>query len=302
MSRKTSGIWMLIFANLIWAGSYPATAIALRGFHPLFITGVRLGIGALVLAPFLGWQRNRRTWRWTVPLLLAGLVMGIVGFTLPVWLQAQGVRLSTPGLAAISIALEPIFTVIIAARVLRQKILGRQAWGLIVALVGSWAVAGLPRPGAAGYWSGDLILLAAVICWASYNVYSEPLTVRLPAATSTAATLLAGFLTTLPLIVGTPDTVPTRLLPGPTVALAFLALLATAAAYLLWMLAMERVSVSDAAIYFYLQPLAGVLLSVLIVGTPVTRPVIFGSLLIAVALILGKPFKPGEARGGREAV
>ena len=297
------GILMLIMANLIWAGSYPAMAIALRGFHPLFITLIRLGVGSLVMVPFLGWRQNRRSWRWTVPLMLAALAMGVVGFTLPVWLQATGVRLSTAGLAAISVALEPIFTVLIASLVLRQRIQGRQAWALVAALVGSWAVAGFPRPGATGYWLGDLILLLAVVCWASYNVFSEPLTVRLPAATSTAATLLGGFITTLPLMFWAPHAAPMRFNNvGAVIALGYLALMATAGAYLLWMLAVERVNVSDAAIYVYLQPLAGVLLSVAIVGNRITVPIIFGSLLIAAALFLGRPKRRGEARQGQEAV
>ncbi len=287
MPRRNQRLGMvaLVLANLMWAASYPATAVALHGVDPVIITLIRLGIGAVVMSPFL---KLRSPYRWTARTMGLGFLMGILGFTMPVWLQTVGVGRSTPGIAAMSIALEPAFTVLVAAMVLRQRLLLMQWIGIAAAVIGSWAIAGFPRPGVAGYLVGDAILLVAILSWSIYNVLSQPLTAQVPAAASTAITLLAGFLTSLPLMMTTHKLVPHHLTSAILVALGFLAIGATVGAYLLWMLAVERLEVAHAAIYLYIQPIAGVLLSVVLTGTRITEPFIIGSLMILGALFLGQ--------------
>lgn len=287
--NQSLGTIALVFANLIWAGSYPATAVALHAFNSVVITLIRLGIGALVMAPFLKLRGHHRWTRRTVGL---GFLMGILGFTMPVWLQTVGVGLATPGVAAMSIALEPVFTVLVGAVLLRQRLHIKQGLAVVVAVVGSWAIAGFPRPGVAGYLAGDAILIAAILCWAGYNVLSQPLTAQVPPTASTAITLLAGFLTSIPLMMIARETIPHHLTSATFFALGFLAIGATVGAYLLWMIAVERLQVADAAVYFYIQPIAGVLLSVVLTGTRITASFMIGSLMILGALFLGQQGEP----------
>lgn len=283
--NRRLGMIAMVLANLMWAGSYPATAVALQTVNSVSITLIRLGVGALVMSPFL---KLRSPHRWTARAVGLGLVMGILGFTLPVWLQTVGVGLSTAGLAAMSIALEPAFTVLVAAMLLRQRLPRMQWMAIAAAVFGSWAIAGFPRPGMAGYLVGDAILLLAILSWAVYNVLSQPLTAQVPATASTAITLLAGFLTSLPLMMNTHKLIPHHLTGTTLAVLGFLAIGATVGAYLLWMLAVKQLEVADAAIYLYIQPIAGVLLSVVIAGTRITGSFIIGSLMILGALFLGQ--------------
>lgn len=279
------GVLAVILANLIWSGSFPATAIVVKGMSPTFITLVRLGTGAAVLSAFLRLPNGQR---WDKRTVLLSLVLGAIGFAAPVYLETKGLALSTPALAAISISMEPLFTVVIAAVLLHERLSTMRRVALGLALFGAWAIAGFPRPGKAGYLIGDLLLLLAVFCYAVYNAYSKNLTMRLPSAAATAATLWGGFFATLPIWLATGAPVPRTIGAFTWVSLLYLALLATAGAYLLWMFTLKVIPVSEAALFLYMQPVFGVVLSVWIVGTRPSWSFYVGAASILVAMVLGR--------------
>ncbi|OFW80222.1 MAG: hypothetical protein A2201_02640 [Alicyclobacillus sp. RIFOXYA1_FULL_53_8] len=284
-SRQYVGVAAIILANFIWSGSFSATAIAVHGMSPAFISMVRLGTGALVLSPFLKLSKGSK-WDWKT--IFLALMLGAIGFAAPVYLETVGLALSTPALAAISIALEPLFTVVIASLLLRERLNWSRRLALAVAFVGAWAIAGLPRPGKSGYLAGDLLLIAAVFCYAIYNAYSQRLAGKLSSAAATSATLWGGFLSSIPIWLLTGGDVPHSLRFPDWTALLYLALVATASAYVLWMFALKIIPVSQAALFLYMQPVFGVLLSVMIVGTRPGWYFYLGAGLILFAILLGR--------------
>src|SRR5579875_34597 len=116
-NKRYIGIFSLIFVNLIWAGSFPATAIVVQKMPSVLLTLLRLGTASIILAPFLRLPKGSR---WDIRTIFLSVLLGIVGFAMPLYLETEGLRLSTPAMAAISIALEPLFTVIIATVMLRE--------------------------------------------------------------------------------------------------------------------------------------------------------------------------------------
>lgn len=285
MHGKRLGLAAVIIVNLIWSGSFAATAIAVTHMSSVTLTMVRLGTGALVLSPYL---RLPKGMRWDRSTLGLAILLGIVGFTAPVYLETAGLALSTPAMAAISIALEPLFTIVIATLMLRERLPKLRIIALWLALIGAWAIAGFPRPGAAGYLWGDLLLILAVLCYGVYNAYSKHLTARVPPTSGAAVTLLAGFLTTLPiwLVDGAPW--PSAMPVNGYLAIAYLTLMATALAYFLWLSVLQRISVSVAALFLYLQPIFGVILSILIVHVHPPLGFYGGAALIFAALFIGR--------------
>lgn len=292
MTKRVGSIGIMVAMNVIWAGTYPATSIALKGMTPEFLTMVRLGVGALAFAPFLRGLRSH----WNLQTVFLALGLGVVGFSVPVYLQSLGLFLSTPALAAISIALEPLLTAVIAATWLREGFGQGRKLALVMAVVGAWAIAGFPTLGHRGYLYGDLFLLVAIGCFAVYNVFSAQLSRRVGSSTATAATLLGGFLGSLPIWMGSGAKAPHTWVHGEIWALLYLSLLATALAYFLWMFTVTRVPVSVVALFLYLQPLLGVLLSVLITHTRLTFAFYLGAILILGALYVGRERSFGSAR------
>lgn len=285
-AERLASSWALfaaVLANLIWASAYSATAVALISVPPSLLTVIRLGLGAAALSPFLklppaGQRGGKAAWQ------IVGL--GLVGFSLPVLLQTAGQALTNAATAALTVALESVATVAMGGLFLRQR-LSLPVWmALAAAAAGAWAVAGLPTPARAGSAGGDLLLVLAVVCYAAYTVLSVPLGSRLGPLSATAWVMVAGFLTAVPLwlLDGHPWAAAWS---GPVVgALAFVGLLGTAGAYLLWMVAVTGAPVAVAAFSLYLQPMLGVGAAMLFLGIRPAWTFYLGATLIALALLV----------------
>ncbi len=274
----------LLVMNFIWAGTYPATAFALISLSAPLLTLIRLGTGSIVMMPFL-WRSVRS---WTAPAIGRVMILGVVGFSLPLVLQTQGLKASTPAMAAISIALEPLVTAVMAGLWLKQSLPVARRWALVIASAGAWAIAGFPRPGVKGYILGDGLLVLAVVCFAVYNVSSSSLSRYLGPGEATAGTFLAGFIGTVPIWLVTGARIPVVWKLPSLEATAYLALLGTALAYFLWMHTASRIPVALMALFLYLQPVLGVVLSILFTPSHVGWPFIIGSLAILGALYIGR--------------
>src|SRR5262249_14619566 len=82
---------------------------------------------------------------------------------------------TTPTNASLLIAMNPVFTVLLAAA-LGDVLTGRQIAGVVVALAGAGVVisnGGLAALGELGSHAGDLLALAAALCWCCFNVASH---------------------------------------------------------------------------------------------------------------------------------
>ncbi|WP_158026919.1 DMT family transporter [Sulfobacillus thermosulfidooxidans] len=278
----------LLTMNLIWAGTYPATAVALISISASLLTLIRLGTGSLVMLPFL-W-RNVRIWSGRT--ILRTAFLGVIGFSLPLVLQTQGLKASTPAMAAISIALEPLMTAVMASVLLKEHLSHARKWALAIAAFGAWAVAGFPRPGVKGYITGDILLVLAILCFAVYNVYSSSLSRHLSPGQATAGTFLGGFLGTIPIWLITGAKWPATWHPASIMATVYLALLGTALAYFLWMHTASRIPVALMALFLYLQPVLGVVLSMLLTPTHLSGSFVIGALAILGALYIGRDKAP----------
>lgn len=275
--------------NVLWAIGYPAAAFALaHGISPALLSLVRLGAAFLLLAPVL---RRIRIWTWK--LLGFGAWMGVVGFSLPVWLQSWGIHRTNPGIAALSIAVEPLFTIMAAALLRRQRVSRWQLAAFALALVGSWILTGAPRPGRAPQLGGDIALFAAVLCFALFNIYSPTLFERTGAAPGSALVFGFGALGSLVLWLGSDQSLPTVHAPMVWLALIYLTVGATAIAYYLWLAALGHETLVTATLLLYTQPLLGTFIAWALGQTRMTWALAVGGLLVLAAMTLGQQSGPG---------
>jgi drug/metabolite transporter (DMT)-like permease len=98
---------------------------------------------------------------------------------------------------------------------------------------------------------------------------------------------LGGLLLTVPAM---PLELPQRpvgaITPEVILGVLYLGTISTAAAMWLWNRAFALVDASVASLFFFAQPLVGTLLSVLLLGQPMTLPLWLGSGLIAAGVLL----------------
>lgn len=289
----------LVLVNLAWAAGYPLTAIALRDIPAGLLTLLRLLGGALLVTALVRPGRAR----WDRAAYAYAAALGVVGFALPVYLQTLGLARSSPALTAILVSLEPLLTAVLSAGLLGQRLPAARRAALGIALGGAWLIAGRPRPGHPGFLVGDLLLGLSVLCFAAYNAFSSRLTDRVPAVEAAAATLWVGVVATVPLWLLGGAHLPRAVSAGPLAATAFLALVGTGLAYLAWVAGLQALPSAQVALYLYLQPVFGVLLSVLWTGAHPTAGFYAGAALILFSVFLGGegrswPWRPARVDSG----
>lgn len=270
--------------NALWAVGYPVTSIALRsGASPSFLAAVRLVVAFLMFAPLL---LRVKVWSWR--LIGFGALMGIIGFSIPLWLQTVGINRTSPAIAAVSVSVEPLFTILLAALLLRSRVPGEQRAAIGLALIGGWILTGEPRPGNFAHWSGDVALFLAIVFFAIFNVYSAKLFEWIAAGPGAALVFGFGAMGSTILWIINGGSLPGQWSFSLAWSLGFMAVGATGAAYVLWLYAVGRQSVTIAALFLYTQPLLGTLLSWALGESRITPNLVIGGLLILVAMTLGQ--------------
>lgn len=274
--------------NLLWAAGYPVAAIALNsGVSASLLSLVRLAVAFLMLAPFL-----RHVKRWNLRLLAFGAFMGIGGMTIPVWLQSWGIHRTNPAIAALSISVEPLVTVVLAALILRQRMTRWQKAAFGLAIVGSWILTGAPRPGQPFPLIGDVALFVAIVGFALFNVYSPALFTRVGAGPGAAITFGFGAMGSLVMWELSGHPVPLSISPSIGFSLAYMAVGATGVAYYLWLYAVGRESLSTAALLLYAQPVLGAVISWALGQTHFTVTLVGGGLVVLAAMTIGQISRP----------
>ena len=157
MDRTSKGWGSGLTGVLIFSGSLPATRVALAGFDPTFLTGVRAVIAALLAAALLALLRQARPARSDLgPLAVVALGV-VVGFPL---LTALALRHMTAAHAIVFVGLLPLATAIFG--VLRGGERPRPGFW-IFSIAGSVTVAGFALSrGGSGSPVGDLLMVAAI--------------------------------------------------------------------------------------------------------------------------------------------
>ena len=120
-------------------------------------------------------------------------------------------------------------------------------------------------------WVGDLLLFAAALCVAVYNVYSRAYLQRYSALLFTTLTMTVGALALAPFAVGVSLMRGLLVLtPLGWTAVLYTGTFGAGIGYFLWVWALERTTPSRAAIFLSLNPLTAMLLGAAFLNEPVT--------------------------------
>lgn len=218
---------------LIWGGSFLCNALALRDIGPVTIVAFRIAGAALVLWAFVLWRgfsvpRSPRIW---LDFAVMGLVNNVLPFTLITWGQQH----VPSGLAAILNGSTAIFGVLIAAIVFSdEQLTRRKTTGVALGFAGMAVVIGPDALRGLDLTSiGQLALIGAAICYGLSGTWARA---RLSSMTPQVAAM--GMLTASTVMI-VPLAIWAEGLPGAAAinagfSLFYLAVIATAAAYLLY--------------------------------------------------------------------
>jgi drug/metabolite transporter (DMT)-like permease len=302
--RIDSRDWALLgVLSVLWGGSFFFNGLALRELPPLTLVLLRVALAALILLP-VAWgygialPRTLAGWR---PYFLIALFNNVLPFSLIV----TGQTYIPSGLASILNATTPLFTVVVMAVAGEEKLLMRRVVGVLAGLIGVIILRGQDLGFATSAGIGILLCLAAAFSYGLAALYARrKLKDSPPLATATFQLLASSVMMAL---VAAMVERPWRLaMPGPTVwlAVAGLAALSTALAYIVFFQILRRSGSTNVMLVTLLIPVTAILLGSLVLGESVSLREIVGALVIGSALLVidgrmlglfqGNRFRPAE--------
>ncbi|WP_299393173.1 DMT family transporter [Pelagibius sp.] len=286
------GDWLqIVLLALVWGISFFLTEICLRDFGPLTLATARVGLAAMVLLAFAAMRGENLPKAWTdwAPLAFMGLINNALPFSLIMWGQVS----IDSGLASILNATTPLFTFIFAHFLTKdERMTRRGAVGVGIGFLGAVVLIG---PGAltgigAQSW-GQMAVMAAAMSYAMAGIFGRRLSRFSPIVSAGCMTACAAvMLLPAALLLESPWTARPDL--ATWTALATLAVISTAFAYILYFRILASAGATNLLLVTFLIPIAAVLLGALALGEVVTLAALAGMLLIflGLAVIDGRVF------------
>lgn len=200
--------WLKLAAVLtLWALSFVLNEVALTSLTPTTVAAGRWMVTATLALALLAHRRQSGAFRTALQVDLRGFaVLSLVGVTLLYGLQIVGQSRTTAINTGLLANTAPVFTALLAAGFLHQRIRPLGWLGIFVALVGAWIVSsgGLSLDITASSALGDLLVLLSALAAALYFVLGAKLLRGYPplVVTAAAATLGAGTLAVVAIIAG----------------------------------------------------------------------------------------------------
>ncbi|WP_328733163.1 EamA family transporter [Streptomyces caniferus] len=262
---RAPAVWFALAGALtLWASAFVGVRSALHDFTPGAMALLRFVIASVCLV--VVWAVTARVRRERlrlpsardVPLLLLCALLLIVVYNLGLNFGEQTV---SPGTAGFLVGQVPVFSVMLAAAILRERVAVVGWLGVGVGIAGTLVVL---FAGQAGLQInvGAFSVLAAAVAESLYFVLSKPLLKRYGAMELNVYVTLPGTLLMFPF---TPDL--TRQLAVASndgiLVMVYLGIFPAAVAYLLWNYALARLDVSASTSALYALPLITVVVSFL---------------------------------------
>jgi drug/metabolite transporter (DMT)-like permease len=291
--------WLLSLA-VLWGGSFFFAKVAVAELAPLTVVFGRVALAAVALNLVLHVTASTRlvAGRPWCSFFAMGALNNVLPFSLIFWAQTH----IDSGLAAILNATTPLFTIAVAHLFTRdEKMKCHKAAAALVGLggvailIGPHAMSGLRTD----VW-GQVACLGAALSYAFAGIYGRRFkAMGIGALEVAAGQVSASTVLILPimLFVDRPWALPSPPSATTWAALAALALLSTALAYVLYFRILAAAGATNLLLVTFLIPVVAVLLGGLLLDEHLGTRQAGGMLLIALALVLanGRSLRVGPA-------
>lgn len=299
MNRKTA-VGLLVFANVLWGSSYVVAKIALQEVPPPLLGALRVILASALLWPLLIWRTrfdHPATRRLIEPIALGDALrlagLGLLGVGASYLLDYWGISLSTATDASLMIIGEVIFTALLAAWLVGERLGLRKRAGVLVGIAGVLILvlgnAPVGESGAAGWAraAGNGLILACLLCESIYTVLGAGLARKYQPLTVLTLANTGSLLIWLPILAWYCVTgrFPALSLAA-IIGIIYLAAITSALCYLIWFSVLRVAGSSVGAVSLFVQPLVGALLGLALLGDPLTAALLAGAALIFAALYL----------------
>lgn len=279
MTPRQRAYLYLLFTFAAWGSLYVVSKVALAYVSVFTVLFSRYLIAGIALAFVLPTRPKTKFARADYKYVLA---IGLIGYFLSIAAQLLGTKLAGASLASLVNSMNPVFIILFAAFLLKERITREQVIAVLITLVGTYIVLGGGEGG--GQTIGILASLASVVSWAAMSVLVRKVTAKYDPVVVTTYAIWTAMAASFPFCAYEWLTAPGgALLNGWLVAaLLYIGLLCTALPHVLWNKSLSMIEAGRCALFYPLQPLTSAFLGWLCLDETISW-----SFAVGAALIIG---------------
>jgi drug/metabolite transporter (DMT)-like permease len=286
--ERVSRIWMtLAFLSiyLVWGSTYLAIRYAVETIPPLVTAGVRHTTAALILLGIC-WSRGFRPRRehW-----IGGVVLGALFFLIGHGSLHWAEQYVSSGLAALLVASEPLWILLLGASMKQQKINWLNGVGLLLGLAGVAILTGRELTTRSSLTWGVIAVLVGAASWAVGVCVSPRLRLPRDAMARAAVPLFCGALMLLIAAAATGEFSALRLSAvslRSALGLAYLIVFGSVVAFTAYTWLLQHCSPTLVATHTFVNPLVAVLLGWWWASEPLNLRIVVATIVILGAIVL----------------
>lgn len=274
-----------------------ATRFVIGETDPISLVFYRYLISILCFAPFLAslWPRDGLR---AAELAKIGM-FGILFFVLFPWAFNASLQYNPAARGAVGLATIPIQTLLVAAALGRERMTAAKVAGVLLAFLGILVAFGAAAmgSGSATYFYGDSLMLVGVLCAAVYSVLSRPTLMRHGPLFVTALAMGVAVVALAPVVAIRSGGImlPTFTWKG-WLAVVFLGTVAGTMQFSLFMWALRWLPPTTTVLYLTLNPIAAMVLGVILLGENLTLELMAGMVLVLIGIMVGTGLYSAQRR------
>jgi drug/metabolite transporter (DMT)-like permease len=269
---------------VLWSSAFAVAKLALVDCPPLLLLMARfLLAGAIILSAAAvmrtPWELSRRD-------LAALALLGVANNALYLGLNYVGLGSISAGLSALIVSANPVLTAVLAAAFLGERMTWRKVAGLVLGLAGVAFIVQNRIAGGADSTAGIALTVGALVAMVGGTILFKRLKPQGSLMIGNGVQNLAGGLALVPFaftLESVGNVVPSWRLFA---ALAYLVLVVSLFAFLLWFHLLTVSGATAASAYHFLMPPLGVLFGWLLLGERVAWPDLLGIIPVVIGIYL----------------
>lgn len=279
----------LVLTMAIWGGTFIAGRVVVQTMGPFSAAFCRFVIASLCLLTLTHLLEGKlpHLRRHQVPLI------GLLGLTGVVAYNAfffMGLQTTPASRASLIIATNPTFVAIAAALFLREPLTRLKLAGILTSLLGVSVVISrgdLATLFAGDIGIGDLFLLGSVTSWVVYTLVGKRVMGELSPLVATTYACLVG--TAVLLLIALGEGLVTQwaqVAPMAWWGVLYLGALGTAVGFSWYYVGVRAIGTARASIFINLVPVFAITFAALLLGEPITLPLLVGGALVIAGVYL----------------
>lgn len=279
MKDQTKAIIYLALATLAFSSMELAGKFVVQ-LSSLQVTFLRFSIGSLALLPFAIRDARRRQVKMTWGDVSWLAILGVCNIVVAMVLLQKAVTMIPASLAAVIISSNPIFVVIFAALILKEKISGKTIVGLAFGVLGLTIVTDIFNSVSNINQTGLLSAIGAAFFFGLYTVLSKRTIGRLGGMLTNLGSFTLGSLVLLVIMLLQGEPVLQGLDQTTILPILYLAFVVTAGAYIFFLKGLSYVEASKGAVIFFFKPVVASILAMVILHEVIGWNVVLGTLFV----------------------